>query len=230
MLKIRKKKILVVAAHPDDEVIGCGGTIAKLKKQGNEIHVLFIADGESSRNVKNLSNLILKRKKSATKASKVLGIKKIYFCDLPDNKLDSLSRLSITKLVEKYLFKIKPHTVLTHFFGDLNIDHQIVSKAVITSCRPQKENSVKKLLFFEIPSSTEWQITNKKSNIFYPNWFEDITKTKNKKIKALKAYQSEMRKWPHPRSIKGINSLMQVRGATAGYKFAEAFVLGRVKN
>jgi N-acetylglucosamine malate deacetylase 1 len=225
-----KKKILVVAAHPDDEVIGCGGTIAKLKKQGNEIYVLFVSDGESSRNVKNLSSLILKRKKSAIRSSKILGIKKIFFCDLPDNNLDSISRLTIVKLIEKYIVDIKPQIVFTHFNGDLNIDHQIVSKSVITACRPQKKNPVKKLLFFEIPSSTDWQIGNKKNNVFNPNWFEDISKTRSLKIKALKAYKTEIRKWPHPRSIKGINSLMQVRGATAGFNFAEAFVLGRFKN
>ena len=92
-----------------------------------------------------------------------------------------------------------------------------------------KKNPVKKLLFFEIPSSTDWQIETKKKSLFNPNWFEDISKTRNLKIKALKAYASEMRQWPHPRSLKGINSLMQVRGATAGFNFAEAFVLGRLK-
>jgi len=229
-MKFTNKKILIFAAHPDDEVIGCGGTIAKLKKNGNDIFVCFIADGESSRNVKNLNELIRKRKKAAQKSATILGVKEIFFCDLPDNRLDTMSRLSIVKLVEKYISKIKPHTVFTHFYEDLNIDHQIVSKAVITACRPERKNPVKKLLFFEIPSSTDWQITNKKRNFFNPNWFEDISETKNLKIKALKVYKNEIRKWPHPRSIKGINSLMQVRGATSGFKFAEAFVLGRLKN
>ena len=227
---LKKKKILIFAAHPDDEVIGCGGTIAKLKKNGNEIFVCFLADGESSRNVKNLNELIKKRKKAAKKSAVILGIKELFFCDLPDNKLDTVSRLSIVKIVEKYISFIKPHTVFTHFYEDLNIDHQIVSKAVITACRPEKKNPVKKLLFFEIPSSTDWQISNKKKNYFNPNWYEDISKTKNLKIKAFKAYKDEIRKWPHPRSLKGIVSLMQLRGATSGFKFAEAFVLGRLKN
>ena len=227
---LKKKKILIFAAHPDDEVIGCGGTIAKLKKNRNEIFVCFLADGESSRNVKNLNELIKKRKKAAKKSAVILGIKELFFCDLPDNKLDTVSRLSIVKIVEKYISLIKPHTVFTHFYEDLNIDHQIVSKAVITACRPEKKNPVKKLLFFEIPSSTDWQISNKKKNYFNPNWYEDISKTKNLKIKAFKAYKDEIRKWPHPRSLKGIISLMQLRGSTSGFKFAEAFVLGRLKN
>ena len=227
---LKKKKILIFAAHPDDEVIGCGGTIAKLKKNRNEIFVCFLADGESSRNVKNLNELIKKRKKAAKKSAVILGIKELFFCDLPDNKLDTVSRLSIVKIVEKYISFIKPHTVFTHFYDDLNIDHQIVSKAVITACRPEKKNPVKKLLFFEIPSSTDWQISNKKKNYFNPNWYEDISKTKNLKIKAFKAYKDEIRKWPHPRSLKGIISLMQLRGSTSGFKFAEAFVLGRLKN
>lgn len=225
-----KKRILIFAAHPDDEVIGCGGTIAKLKKNGNKIYVCFFADGESSRNVRNVNALIKKRKKAAKKSGAILGIDELFFCDLPDNRLDTMSRLSVVKIVEKYISLIKPETVFTHFYGDLNIDHQIVSKAVITACRPEKKNPVKKLLFFEIPSSTDWQISNKQKNYFNPNWFEDISKTKNIKIKALKAYKEEVRKWPHPRSLKGINSLMELRGATSGFKFAEAFVLGRLKN
>ena len=228
--KRNKKKVLVIAAHPDDEVIGCGGTIAKLKKEGNEISVMFLADGESSRKVKNIDKFIKKRKKAAYKSSKILGVKNTYFCDLPDNNLDSINSLVIIKLIEKYIFEIHPQIIFTHFNGDLNIDHQIVNKSVVTACRPQKKNPVKKLLFFEIPSSTVWQIETKKKSVFNPNWFEDISKTRNLKIKALKAYASEMRQWPHPRSLKGINSLMQVRGATAGFNFAEAFVLGRLKN
>ena len=161
-----KKKILIFAAHPDDEVIGCGGTIAKLKKNGNKIYVCFFADGESSRNVRNVNALIKKRKKAAKKSAAILGIDELFFCDLPDNRLDTMSRLSVVKIVEKYISLIKPQTVFTHFYGDLNIDHQIVSKAVITACRPEKKNPVKKLLFFEIPSSTDWQISNKQKELF----------------------------------------------------------------
>ena len=228
MNEFKKKKILIFAAHPDDEVIGCGGTIAKLKKNGNEIFVCFVADGESSRNVKNIDELIKNRKKAAIKSAKILGIKKLFFCDLPDNRLDTLSRLSIVKIIEKYILLIKTHTVFTHFYEDLNIDHQIIVK-LLSQLWPEKRTR-KKLLFFEIPSSTDWQISNKRKNFFNPNWYEDISETKNIKIKAFKAYKDEIRKWPHPRSLKGINSLMQLRGATSGFKFAEAFVLGRFKN
>ena len=132
--------------------------------------------------------------------------------------------MNIVKIIEKYISKIKPEIIFTHFYNDLNIDHQIVNKAVITSCRPQRKTSVKTLLFFEIPSSTEWQVSKSK-NIFNPNWFEDIDAELNLKIKALKAYKNELRNWPHPRSIKGVKALATWRGASAGFGAAEALFL-----
>ena len=224
-----KNIILVVAAHPDDEVLGCGGTLAKYAKNKNNIvNVLFTSDGESSRPLskKRLLIKINKRKKDAQKAANILGIKKIFFLDLLDNKLDSYPLLKVVKIIEEYIFQIKPNIIFTHFKNDLNIDHQIVNNAVVTACRPQKNNSVKSIFFFEVPSSTEWKV-NSKSEHFNPNWFEDISKTKNLKLKALKAYKSEIKKWPHPRSEKGIKALMEWRGATAGLEAAEAFVLAR---
>ena len=225
---LKKRSVFVFAAHPDDEVIGCGGTIAKLTQLGFKVYVTFFSDGESSRSKKkNIKKLILQRKKAAIKSSKILGIKEIFFHKFPDNQLDKIPILEIIKLIENYIKKYKPEMIFTHFNDDLNIDHQIISKATITACRPQNKNPVKKLFFFEVPSSTEWQIKNKKNKIFNPNWFEDISKTKEKKIKALKVYKSELRTWPHPRSIKGITSLMQWRGSTSGFEAAEAFMLGR---
>ena len=122
--------------------------------------------------------------------------------------------------------KIKPDTIYTHFKNDLNIDHQVVNKAVTTICRPKKKTSVKKILFFEVPSSTEWQIDD--FSQFNPNWFEDISSHLSKKLLALKEYRSELVKYlPHPRSLKGVKSLANWRGATAGYNAAEGFVIGR---
>ena len=222
------KSVLVVAAHPDDEVLGCGGTIAKLSKKGFNVNLVFISDGVSSRKMskKTLIKQIAKRRKACLKASKILGTKKPTFYDLPDNALDTVPLLKIVKLISENIKKHKPSIVYTHTSDDLNIDHHIVNKAVVTACRPLKGSSVKTLLFFEIPSSTEWQITEKKK-YFSPNWFEDITKELNKKIRALKAYKEELRSWPHPRSIKGVKSLAEWRGATAGYNAAEGFLLGR---
>ncbi len=224
----KKKSVLIVAAHPDDEVLGCGGTIAKLSSLGLNINILFLSNGEDSRIASKLEikKRILKRKNAAKLASKILGSKSPNFADLSDNQLDKYPLIKIIKIIEKNIKKYKPSIIYTHFKNDLNIDHQIVNRAVITACRPQKNSPVKSLFFFEVPSSTEWRIDSKKK-IFNPNWFEDISKTKNKKLLALNAYKSELRKWPHPRSIKGVSALFTWRGASVGVDAAEAFMLGR---
>lgn len=224
----KKKSVLIVAAHPDDEVLGCGGTIAKLSSSGSKINILFLSNGEDSRKTSKseMKKKILKRKNAAKLASKILGSNKPNFADLSDNQLDSYPLIKIIKIIEKNIKKYKPSIIYTHFKNDLNIDHQIANRAVTTACRPQKNSSVKSLFFFEVPSSTEWRIDTK-NKIFNPNWFEDITKTKNKKLLALKAYKSELRKWPHPRSLKGVSALFTWRGASVGVDAAEAFMLGR---
>jgi N-acetylglucosamine malate deacetylase 1 len=221
--------VLVIGAHPDDDVLGCGGTIAKLsKKPSIKINTLFISNGIDSRkgNKRVTQKNILIRKKAAQKACKILGSNSPYFADLADNQLDKYPLLKIVKIIEKYIIKFKPEIIFTHFYNDLNIDHQIVNKAAVTASRPQNKSSVKTLFFFEVPSSTEWKIDTK-LKMFNPNWFEDITKFKKVKLQALKAYKTELRSWPHPRSLKGVDALISWRGATVGVEAAEAFVLGR---
>ena len=220
------KKVLVVAAHPDDEVLGCGGTIAKLVDEKNKVKVIFLSDGESSRlkKVNNKKNRF--RRACAVKAMKVLGVKNFSFNRFPDNEFDKVSLLTITKKIEDEIKKFNPDTILTHHNSDLNIDHQITSRAVLTACRPRIRNKVKLILFFEILSSTEWNITSKKT-FFIPNWYEDITKYLNTKIKAIKCYKKELRKSPHPRSLETIKALSIFRGSSSGVKNAEAFQLGR---
>ncbi len=223
------KKILVIAAHPDDEVLGCGGTMSKHVSLGHVVNVIFLTNGVSARLIKNKKKLkkqISDRKKSAIRAARVIGSKKPHFLDFHDNQLDKHPLLKIIRSLETLIMKIKPDTIYTHFKNDLNIDHQVVNKAVTTICRPKKKTSVKKILFFEVPSSTEWQI-DEDFNQFNPNWFEDISSHLSKKLLALKEYRSELVKWPHPRSLKGVKSLANWRGATAGYNAAEGFVLGR---
>ena len=222
-MKNKKKTVLIFAAHPDDDILGCGGTIAKFVKQGFKTHVVFLSEGESSREgILNIDNLINERKQNAKKALKILGCTSIEFLDFPDNRLDSIDLLNVVKKVEYYIDTYKPSTVLTHYAYDLNIDHQITHKAVVTACRPQPNCPVKELLFFEIPSSTEWNL----SNAFMPNYYVDISKTLFLKKKALKIYKNEMRLFPHPRSIQAIENLSNYRGSSIGCKAAEAFLIG----
>lgn len=225
-----RKKILVVAAHPDDEVLGCGGTIAKYTRAGDEVHVLIMAEGLTSRDAKRdtqkrkneLSGLV----RSAQKANKILGVRSLHFEAFPDNRMDSVDRLDIVKAIESLKKKIRPNMVYTHHGDDVNVDHRCVHDAVTAACRPQPGETVKTVLFFETPSSTEWQMRGKKG-AFAPNWFEDVSSTLSVKLKALKAYHSEMRPWPHARSYRAIESLARWRGSSVGTQAAEAFILGR---
>lgn len=225
-----KKNILVIAAHPDDEVLGCGGAISKFSKLGFEVSVLIMGEGITSRGKKHTSaktKIELKRLlQSARNAHQILGVKNSFFESFPDNQMDSIPQLSVIKKIEAYIQKILPVQIYTHSGSDLNIDHQIIHQAVITATRPAVNHSVKQVFFFEIASSTEWQFTQSRLP-FIPNWFENIGDSLSEKLKALNAYASEMREWPHPRSIQAVTHLAKWRGATAGYLAAEAFVLGR---
>lgn len=220
--------ILVVAAHADDEVLGCGGTIAKYIKQGATVSVAILADGISSRSKDTfeLNEQIKSRKNAALEANEILGVDHVSFGQFPDNRMDSVDLLDIVKYIEQLIEEYRPDAILTHHSNCLNIDHRIVSQAVITACRPQPNCLVKSILFFEIPSSTEWQINT--FGIFSPNLFEDISDFMTKKIDALSAYSEEMREWPHPRSIDGVTHLAKWRGASVGVDAAEAFIVGRI--
>ena len=220
------KSILVVAAHPDDEVLGCGGYIANQVWSGDEVFVTFLSDGVTSRQGNLGLQEIESRRNAARSASKVLGASDVSFGDFPDNKLDAVPLLEIIKSIEAVVERVRPQIVLTHFGGDLNIDHRIVNQAVLTACRPAPKQGVKEILFFEVPSSTEWQVPIE-GEAFIPTWFEDISETLELKIKALTVYKHELREWPHPRSIKAVEHLAHWRGASCGVDAAEAFVLGR---
>lgn len=219
------RKILVVAAHPDDEVLGCGGSIARWSSEGHEVHVLLLADGESARGTV-LEEDILRRRQDAHTACALLGCKYVYFSNFPDNQMDTVPRLEIIKCIEKLIGDIQPDMVVTHNPSDVNLDHRLVNDAVIVACRPQPGFPVSTLLFFEIPSSTEWRPSGS-MNYFQPNLFVEISDFLNKKMEALQVYGSELRAYPHPRSIEAINALCKWRGASVGVAAAEAFILAR---
>jgi LmbE family N-acetylglucosaminyl deacetylase len=163
---------------------------------------------------------------AARRANKILGVKTLELLDLPDNRMDSRDRLDVIKAVEAAVARYRPDTVYAHFSGDLNIDHRITHEAVCTACRPLPGQPVRTILFFEVPSSTDWQ-PPASAAAFAPNWFVDITATLSLKLEALKAYSTEMREWPHARSIEALEHLARWRGASVGAEAAEAFVLGR---
>ena len=222
--------VLVVAAHPDDEVLGCGGTVARIAQSGRDVHVLLLADGETSRDISvaaSGSELIEARGAAARKAARILGCASIDIRTLPDNRLDSMDLLDVIRPIEEVIASRKPSTVITHHAGDVNIDHRIVHNAIVTACRPQPGSTVRELRFFEIPSSTEWQPPGSALH-FGPNLFVDITSTLDVKLEALAAYDGEMRAFPHARSVEAIVALARWRGATVGVEAAEAFVLGRM--
>lgn len=221
-------KVLVIAAHPDDEVLGCGGTIARHAKQGDEVHVLIVAEGITSREGSegSVPGQLAELRKSAAEAASILGAQRPEFLGLPDNRLDSVPLLDVIKPIETAVSHFAPQVIYTHHGGDLNVDHRIVHAAVITACRPIPGRSVHTVLCFEVASSTEWQAAGPHAS-FSPNWSVDVSATLPKKLAALRAYGSEMRSWPHSRSLEAQEHLARWRGASVGLEAAEAFVLAR---
>ena len=220
-------KVLCVAAHPDDEVLGCGGTLARHAAAGDEVHVCLVAEGLTSRpsggNAGDLADLAA----AARRADALLGVRETVLLGLPDNRLDELARLDVIQRIERVLASVQPEVVYTHAACDLNLDHQIVHEAVLTACRPIPDQRVKRILCFEVPSSTEWRGAGS-GPAFVPNWFVDISATLAAKRAALGEYAGEMRPWPHARSIEACEHLAGWRGASVGVAAAEAFMLARL--
>lgn len=226
------RSILVIAAHPDDEVLGCGATIAKHILHGDTVNVLVIADGVSSRFFKPWQvdeNIILNRQNLARRANELLGVNHLSLLRYPDNRLDTVALLEIIQEIEREMDTLKPDIVYTHHRGDLNVDHSIVHDAVLVACRPIPHNSVRTVLFFEIPSSSEWAVSGVNRD-FRPSWFVDVSATLQLKLDALKVYNCEMHEFPHPRSVVAVEYLARWRGSTVGVMAAEAFQLGRHKD
>lgn len=221
-------KILVIVAHPDDEILGCGGTIRRLIKEGNEVYSLILSDGTTSRH-NNINTEVMEeintRLQDSLSANKLIGYKETFFCQFNDNSFDKEGFLNIVKLVEKYVSQIKPSIIFTHHYGDLNIDHQITFNAVQTATRPMAECPVKEIYCFETFSATEWNFLSKDK--FTPNYFVNIENTLKDKLQAMKCYKSELREYPHPRSLEGLEAAAKRWGTVIGCSYAEAFELIR---
>jgi LmbE family N-acetylglucosaminyl deacetylase len=218
--------ILVVAAHPDDELLGCGGTLARHARAGDAVHILILATGAASRGKDGVDGQISELEKNARSAAEIIGARPPLFGGFPDNAMDSVELLAVVKRIEAVIADIQPDVVYTHHGGDLNIDHRIAHEAVMTACRPLPEAPVRAIYAFETSSSTEWASAESQPG-FRPTRFTDISETLEVKLSALACYETEMRDFPHPRSNEAITSLAKVRGAAAGLKAAEAFTVLR---
>jgi LmbE family N-acetylglucosaminyl deacetylase len=197
---------------------------------GDDVHMVIMAEGLTSRSTFDGTNRreeLSALAQAAHAANAVLGVSELTLLQLPDNRMDSVDRLDVIKAVESKMADFAPDRIYTHHAGDVNIDHRIIHEAVNTACRPLPGHSVRGLLYFEVASSTEWQIPGS-APAFLPNWFVDITETLPSKIEALHLYESEMRDWPHPRSFSAVEHLARWRGATVGTQAAESFMLGRL--
>jgi len=219
-------KIMIIAAHPDDEILGCGGTVARLINEGAEGYTLILGQGRMPEYVvlgfKEYDKQLREWIESIKQANLIIGTKKIYLPDanfLPDNQFDSVPLLTIVRFIENEIKDYKPDLIFTHYANDLNIDHRITYQAVITATRPMQNESVKEIYSFEVLSSTEWNYPT----TFSPDTFYDITDTINTKLQALACYESEMRDSRHPRSITGVWNNAKMWGLKSGLEYAEAF-------
>jgi LmbE family N-acetylglucosaminyl deacetylase len=223
--------LLVVAAHPDDEALGCGGTMAKAAAAGVSVHTLFFTNGVGARDARNgtdTPSLADERASAAHRALRRLGAGHCDLLDFPDNRLDTVALLDLAQQVEAVVERVRPAMILTHHADDLNVDHRCVHEAVMTACRPQPGHEVQQILCFEVASSTEWRAP-RAATAFVPQLFVDISSHLTDKLAALQEYEAEMRPWPHARSIEALGHLARWRGATVGVEAAEAFMVARMR-
>jgi LmbE family N-acetylglucosaminyl deacetylase len=222
--------VLVVAAHPDDELLGCAGTLARHARAGDRVEIVIMAEGATSRSSpeeRAAHAAELERLREAARAAAgTIGAANVEFVGLPDNRMDGEVLLDVVQRLEAIVARVQPSIVYTHHRGDENVDHDVTHRAVITACRPLPGHSVTRILAFETVSSTEW-MSPVSAAPFAPNWFVDIGDTLDDKLAALRCYEAEMRPFPHPRSYEAVEHLARWRGASAGFAAAEAFMLVR---
>ncbi len=223
------RPVLVVAAHPDDEILGCGGTAARLVHEGREVYFAILGEGITSRHENReaadpeRSSLLHRHARAAAAA---VGVKDVFLYKLPDNRLDTVPLLQVVKIVEDVIEKLKPEIIYTHHPGDLNVDHGVIHRAVLTATRPMAGQPVREIYAFEVPSSTEWAFGSLQP-AFRPNVFVDVSATLDTKIAAMACYETETREFPHPRSTETLRAAAMRWGSVAGCNAAEAFELVR---
>jgi len=232
---LRNKKIMIVVAHPDDELLGLGGTLNKLSQDySSNIKVVILGEGITSRDITRdvaaREDDLIRHKENVEEARQIIGYDSFSLYDFPDNRFDTIPLLDIIKVVEAEKQNFEPFAIFTHHGGDLNIDHQITFDAVITACRPLNYERVSAIITFETPSGTEWRASTDPEH-FIPNFHVEINENNlNAKIEAMEAYQFEKRIYPHPRSPKALRIHSQYRGLTVGVSYAEAFNIVRLQS
>jgi len=222
------KQIAAIFAHPDDEVLGCGGALAAHAAAGDEVRVLLLSTGLNSRGTPD-EDALKELRRQTEAADRELGLTQTTFADYPDNSMDTVPLLDVIKTVEAFLADFEPQIIYTHHGGDLNIDHKLVNNAVATACRPLPGKGELTILACEVNSSTEWSLNHDQS--FQPTEFLDISDHLEAKLNALRCFKGEIRDWPHPRSVEGIEVLARRRGSQSGLMLAEAYAtLRRVRH
>jgi LmbE family N-acetylglucosaminyl deacetylase len=223
-------RILVVAAHPDDEILGCGGTAARLAAEGHDVRFAIMGEGLTSRHARRAATkaaqLAALRRHARAAAAKV-GVEHVTLHNFPDNRLDTLALLEVVHFIEGLVRDAQPEIIYTHHGGDLNVDHSVIHRAVLTATRPGSSPPVREIYAFEVPSSTEWAFQRLELP-FRPNVFVDVSRTLEAKIGAMECYKSEARRFPHPRSPEALRAIAKRWGSVAGCEAAEAFELVRL--
>lgn len=224
------KTVLIVAAHPDDEILGVGATAARHAAEGDAVYAMILGEGQTSRGSHREDTdreTVELLHKNTLESAKAIGFRDVFFADFPDNRFDEVDLLDIVKVVEERIRDLKPQIVYTHYSGDLNVDHQYTARAVLTATRPIGDYCVEEIYAFETLSSSEWNFDHTLQAAFRPNVFVDITDYYVQKESAMKCYVSELCEFPHPRSLTGMDVLSKTRGMAAGMQRAEAFMLIR---
>lgn len=217
--------VLCVGAHPDDEVLGVGGTLAKHAADGDRVSVLLLSDGEMARHeteTEAARERREERRREARAAAEVLGTESVRILDYWGNQLDDVALIDVVRDVERAIADVEPTTIYTHYSGDLNIDHRIVARAVRTAARPSSDTTVDRILAFETPSSTELAMPTE-NNPFQPSTFVDVTETLEAKMEAIGIYESEMRDRPYPRNADSLRENARLWGDRSGFRAAEPF-------
>lgn len=215
--------VVVFAGHPDDEILGAGGTLAGHARRGDAVHAVVLADGATSRYDVTMEEVL---RKAGQQAAEEIGFASIRFEGLPDQRLDATPLIEITQGIEEILEEFDPEVVYTHFPGDVNLDHGIVARAVWTACRPYRFPRIRRLAAFETPSSTEWAWPLP-DGAFRPSLFVDVSATLDAKLSAMECYSAELRDYPHPRSIRALRQRAEFWGSVVDRVAVEPFLILR---